>query len=114
MASGPDGDPGLERLIAAVTLLSVRADAALHRLVGGGAGLATGAGIEAGRIGDRLHQAEQRVSALALAAERERIGRDLHDILGHSLTAISIKADLAERLVDEIRRRPGPRSPRCP
>ena len=35
-----------------------------------------------------------------MAAERERIGRDLHDILGHSLTAISIKSGLAGRLVD--------------
>ena len=68
--------------------------------------------IEAGRIGDRLHRAEQRVSALAVAAERERIGRDLHDILGHSLTAISIKSELAARLVDRDPRRPGRRSPR--
>ena len=84
-------------------------------LIGGAVGLATGAAIQAGRIGARLHRAEQRVSALALAAERERIGRDLHDILGHSLTAISIKADLAERLLDRRSgMRPGPRSPRCP
>ncbi len=69
-------------------------------LIGGVIGVATGAGIQAGRIGARLQRAEQRVSALALAAERERIGRDLHDILGHSLTAISIKADLAEKLLD--------------
>ena len=48
----------------------------------------------------RLAEAEQRVSVLALAAERERIGRDRHDILGHSLTAISIKSGLAARLVD--------------
>ena len=41
-----------------------------------------------------------RVNTLSVAAERERIGRDLHDILGHSLTAISIKAGLAARLVD--------------
>jgi two-component system sensor histidine kinase DesK len=37
---------------------------------------------------------------LAVAAERERIGRDLHDILGHSLTAISIKSGLAARLAE--------------
>ena len=41
------------------------------------------------------------VAVLAVAAERERIGRDLHDILGHSLTAISIKSGLAARLVDQ-------------
>ena len=34
----------------------------------------------------------------AVAAERARIGRDLHDILGHSLTAITVKAGLARRL----------------
>jgi two-component system sensor histidine kinase DesK len=62
--------------------------------------LATAAGLEAGQIGARLQRAEQRVNTLSVAAERERIGRDLHDILGHSLTAISIKAGLAARLVD--------------
>jgi two-component system sensor histidine kinase DesK len=63
-------------------------------------GLATAAGMEAGAMQGRLRNAEQRVNTLSVAAERERIGRDLHDILGHSLTAISIKADLAGRLVD--------------
>jgi ABC-type nitrate/sulfonate/bicarbonate transport system ATPase subunit len=42
---------------------------------------------------------QQTREALAVAAERERIGRDLHDILGHSLTAIAVKAGLARRLV---------------
>ncbi len=70
-------------------------------LIGVSVGLATGGGIEAGRVSSKLHRAEQRVSVLAVAAERERIGRDLHDILGHSLTAISIKSALAARLVDQ-------------
>lgn len=39
-------------------------------------------------------------AALGLAQERERFARDLHDILGHSLTVITIKAELAGRLVD--------------
>ncbi len=69
-------------------------------VIGVGVGLATAAGIESGRVSYRLAEAEQRVSVLALAAERERIGRDLHDILGHSLTAISIKSGLAAKLVD--------------
>ena len=56
--------------------------------------------MEAGAAQGRLQRAEQRVDTLSVAAERERIGRDLHDILGHSLTAISIKAGLAARLVD--------------
>jgi len=63
-------------------------------------GVATGLGIEGGRMRGRLDRAEQRVSMLAVAAERERIARDLHDILGHSLTAISIKSGLAARLAD--------------
>ena len=46
-----------------------------------------------------LRKAEERTAVLAVAAERERIARDLHDILGHSLTTIAVKADLAERLV---------------
>lgn len=33
--------------------------------------------------------------------ERERIARDLHDLLGHTLTLVSLKADLVERLLDE-------------
>lgn len=37
---------------------------------------------------------------LALVAERERVARDVHDVLGHSLTALSIKAELAARLID--------------
>lgn len=39
-------------------------------------------------------------AALALAAERDRVARDVHDVLGHSLTALSIKAELAGRLID--------------
>lgn len=37
---------------------------------------------------------------LAVVAERERIARDLHDLLGHTLTAVAVKADLAGRLLD--------------
>lgn len=69
--------------------------------LGVGVALATGGGLESGRMSFRLNRAEQRVSVLAVAAERERIGRDLHDILGHSLTAIAIKSALAVKLVDQ-------------
>lgn len=37
---------------------------------------------------------------LAITAERERVARDVHDVLGHSLTVVSVKAGLAERLID--------------
>lgn len=37
---------------------------------------------------------------LAVTAERERVARDVHDVLGHSLTVVTVKAELASRLVD--------------
>ena len=37
---------------------------------------------------------------LAVENERTRFARDLHDILGHSLTVITVKAELAQRLLD--------------
>lgn len=48
----------------------------------------------------RLVQAERELRELALEEERTRIARDLHDILGHSLTVISVKTELAQRLLD--------------
>ncbi|MDN5854182.1 MAG: sensor histidine kinase [Actinomycetia bacterium] len=48
----------------------------------------------------RLVEAERELSAHALEEERTRIARDLHDILGHSLTVISVKTELAERMLD--------------
>lgn len=48
--------------------------------------------------GDERREGVERT--LAVAAERDRVARDVHDVLGHSLTVISLKADLAERLVD--------------
>ncbi|MGB6021839.1 MAG: sensor histidine kinase [Ornithinimicrobium sp.] len=37
---------------------------------------------------------------MTLEAERGRVARDVHDVLGHSLTVITVKAELAERLMD--------------
>ncbi|MEV6302053.1 histidine kinase [Actinoplanes sp. NPDC051861] len=48
----------------------------------------------------RLLQAQQDLAALAVADERARIAADLHDILGHSLTVVAVKAELAQRLLD--------------
>lgn len=45
-----------------------------------------------------LHEAHLQIAQLASQAERSRIGRDLHDLLGHSLIAITVKAALARRL----------------
>lgn len=42
----------------------------------------------------------KRIEQLAQEAERERIGSDLHDILGQTLTAIALKTQLSARLLD--------------
>jgi two-component system, NarL family, sensor histidine kinase DesK len=41
--------------------------------------------------------------ALAKMAERERIARDLHDVVGHTLSLITLKSELAGRLLDAQR-----------
>jgi two-component system, NarL family, sensor histidine kinase DesK len=45
-----------------------------------------------------LSEARGEVARLAAENERNRIARDLHDLLGHSLTTITVKAGLAHRL----------------
>lgn len=47
-----------------------------------------------------LLRANDEIEHLAQVAERERIARDLHDLLGHTLTVIAIKSELANRLLD--------------
>ncbi|GAA2194881.1 sensor histidine kinase [Micromonospora lupini] len=47
-----------------------------------------------------LRAAQQEIGRLAVAEERARAARDLHDILGHSLTVVAIKAELAGRLIE--------------
>ena len=53
---------------------------------------------EARRKNRSLQRAREEVERLAKVAERERIARDLHDLLGHTLTLISVKSDLAVKL----------------
>ena len=48
----------------------------------------------------RLGVAQQEIADLAVQNERARIASDLHDILGHSLTVVTVKAELAQRLLD--------------
>jgi two-component system sensor histidine kinase DesK len=47
----------------------------------------------------QLAAAQQELAELAVTNERTRFARDLHDILGHSLTVLTVKAELAGRLV---------------
>jgi two-component system sensor histidine kinase DesK len=46
-----------------------------------------------------LALAREEITQLAVADERNRFARDLHDILGHSLTVVAVKAELAGRLI---------------
>jgi two-component system sensor histidine kinase DesK len=48
----------------------------------------------------RLRDAQATIATLAAAEERARLARDLHDVLGHSLTVVAVKSELAGRLVD--------------
>lgn len=49
----------------------------------------------------KLRMAQEEIEALAAVAERERIARDLHDVLGHTLSLIVLKAELAGRLLSQ-------------
>jgi len=49
---------------------------------------------------EKLRVANDEIEHLAKVAERERIARDLHDLLGHTLSLITLKAELARKLVD--------------
>lgn len=48
----------------------------------------------------QLKQSRDEVRRLATLAERERISRDLHDLLGHTLSVIAIKSELTGKLLD--------------
>ncbi|MBB4967351.1 sensor histidine kinase [Saccharothrix violaceirubra] len=47
-----------------------------------------------------LHEARSELADLAVTGERLRFARDLHDLLGYSLSAITLKTELTQRLVD--------------
>jgi len=52
------------------------------------------------RANRELEQARHELARLAVTEERLRIARDLHDLLGHSLSIVALKSELASRLVD--------------
>jgi two-component system sensor histidine kinase DesK len=89
--------------------------AAVMTLVGGGAGGAA-IGFAASSVGvgllmvllrdlrtrnEELLEARAELAQLAVARERERFARDLHDLLGHTLSVIALKAELAGRLLPD-------------
>ncbi|SFG31546.1 two-component system, NarL family, sensor histidine kinase DesK [Actinopolymorpha cephalotaxi] len=63
--------------------------------------LASSAFVSLLRRNWQLREAQGTIARLAVADERLRFSRDLHDILGHSLTVITVKAELAGRLIEQ-------------
>ncbi len=52
------------------------------------------------RANYKLRIANEEIAHLAKVAERERIARDMHDILGHTLSVIILKSELVGKLID--------------
>jgi two-component system, NarL family, sensor histidine kinase DesK len=55
---------------------------------------------ERNRMNRKLRKANEEIEHLAKVAERERIARDLHDVLGHTLSVITLKSELARKLLN--------------
>jgi two-component system sensor histidine kinase DesK len=67
--------------------------------------LASFAGYGVSQVLERntqLARAREQLVDLAVSQERERVARDVHDILGHSLTVITVKTELAGRLLESL------------
>jgi two-component system sensor histidine kinase DesK len=62
---------------------------------------------ERNRMNQKLRNANEEIEHLAKVAERERIARDLHDVLGHTLSVITLKSELAGKLLDRDPQRAG-------
>ena len=94
-------------------MIAVAAVGTACTLIGGAnSGVAAGYGVSAVGVGlllvllrdlrmrnQELNEARAELALSAVEAERERFARDLHDLLGHSLSVIAIKAELAGRLM---------------
>jgi two-component system sensor histidine kinase DesK len=52
------------------------------------------------RANKRLDLAHEQIAHLAKLAERERIARDLHDVLGHTLSVVVLKSELAGKVLE--------------
>jgi two-component system, NarL family, sensor histidine kinase DesK len=68
-------------------------------LSGGLAGLGNRVWLNYARKNVALRLSQEEMGRMAAMAERERIGRDLHDLLGHTLSVIALKSELAGRLI---------------
>jgi two-component system, NarL family, sensor histidine kinase DesK len=93
--------------IAVIGTVSADVGGAKHEAVWGLGLSLLGIGAAMVSLGELMHttrelfQARAEVARLAVADERERFARDLHDLLGHSLSVISLKAQLARKRLPE-------------
>lgn len=62
-------------------------------------GIVTISVVRAVVTGQKLRAAREEIARLAVTNERLRIARDLHDLLGHNLSLIALKSELAGRLI---------------
>ncbi len=72
---------------------------ALFVIIGAAVSMADAERSEAAR---KLRTAYEEVEQVATIAERERIARDMHDVLGHTLSVVVLKAELAGRLLPGV------------
>jgi len=100
---------GAVKVMATVVAIAVLETVALHLSLwflayAGGFALVIGAGniffAQRNRANASLRMAKEEIEHLAKVAERERIARDLHDVLGHTLSVIILKSELAGKLID--------------
>jgi two-component system sensor histidine kinase DesK len=84
--------PGIRDDLGVVDLVYMCQATALTGLVVYGLSRLTG-------LVDQLHQARADLARLAVSNEQLRFSRDLHDLLGYSLSAITLKHELIHRLI---------------
>lgn len=72
-----------------------------NALAVGGLGVAARFWSNLAATNAQLRQAREEIARLAVAEERLRFARDLHDLLGHSLSLIALKTDVISRLLPD-------------
>jgi two-component system, NarL family, sensor histidine kinase DesK len=94
--------------IAAATLIGAAEGVLLHQplvawasmaFLTAGVGIGNLVGAVQRRANQKLGLAQDQIEHLAKVAERERIARDLHDVLGHTLSVVVLKSELAGKLM---------------
>ena len=90
--------------IAAATIALAAPEAALFWGVTAGVAATSALWLLIGglmRTNQALREARAELAEMAVAEERLRFARDLHDILGHDLSLIALKAELARKLLPD-------------